>query len=278
VELSEQIENVIKIMKKEPAFIELKGKILVAGDTHGDLVITKAIIKKFFEENFDYVIFLGDYIDRAPSDIGSSLPNVNFLIDIKEKYPKKIFLLKGNHEANYIIPCIPYEFGREVESKYPGMHEKYVGIFKQMPLMAMINNIFAAHGGILKGFNKHALKELNKNDVCAIEAITWSDPVISNTMRGAGCPYGEKELKDFLKDIDAKFFIKGHDYTTLGMLIYEKCITIFSSRRYASMGNGGILVAEVLDDVENVNDIKIKNYSDGKWKKYELKVMKSQNF
>ncbi|KAA0003907.1 MAG: hypothetical protein FE048_00465 [Thermoplasmata archaeon] len=274
MELLRQIENVTKIMEKEPAFIELKGKILIAGDTHGDLIITKEIIKKFIEENFDYVVFLGDYIDRAPSDVGSSLPNINFLLEIKEKYPRKVFLLKGNHEANYAIPCFPYEFEREVESKYPGMHEKYVNAFKQMPLMAMTNGIFAAHGGILKGYDCHMLKKLNKSDVHALEAITWSDPVISNTMRGAGYPYDEKELKDFLDKIEAKFFIKGHDYTTLGMLIYEKCITLFSSRRYACMGNGGILVAEVLDNVENIEDIKIKNYSDGRWEEYRLKQIR----
>jgi len=264
------IEKVVKLMEKEPALVELKGKILIAGDTHGDLFVTKEIIKKFIDENFDYVVFLGDYVDRAPSDIGSSLPNINFLLEMKEQYPEKIFLLKGNHEANYAIPCFPYEFEREVE---PEMHEKYVAIFKQMPLVAMVNNVFASHGGILSGYGRKALKKLNKNDVHAIEAITWSDPSISNTMRGAGYPYGEKELKDFLDKIGAKFFIKGHDYATLGMLIYERCITIFSSRRYASMGNGGILVAEIDGDVKSIGDIKIKNYSDGKWKEYELKIV-----
>jgi len=264
------IKEVTELMVEEPALIELKGKILIAGDTHGDLVVTKAILKKFFKESFDHAVFLGDYIDRAPPDIGSSLPNINFLLEMKEQHPEKIFLLKGNHEANYAIPCFPYEFEREVEKEYPGMYEKYVDVFKQMPLMAMVNNVFASHGGILKGYNINTLKKLNKSDVHAIESLTWSDPVISNTMRGAGYLYNEKELKDFLHHIGAKFFIKGHDYSTLGMLIYGKCITIFSSRRYASMGNGGILVAEIDGNVKNIEGIHVKNYTKSKWKEYKL--------
>lgn len=31
----EEIEKVKEIMKNEPAFLKLKGKIMVAGDTHG---------------------------------------------------------------------------------------------------------------------------------------------------------------------------------------------------------------------------------------------------
>lgn len=272
-EIETCVERVTKIMMKEPAMMELGGKILIAGDTHGDVVVTKAIIKKFFEERHDHVVFLGDYIDRAPSDIGSSLPNINYLLSLKEKYPNKIFLLKGNHEVNYAIPCFPYEFESEVEHEYPGMHEKYVNAFRQMPLMARAHNIFMAHGGIVKGFDIHALKKLDKNDIYALEAITWSDPVISHTFRGAGYPYDEKELKDFLEGIGAKFFIKGHDYHTLGILIYEKCVTLFSSRRYAGMGNGGILVAEIEKNVTNKKDVHVKNYSNGVWKEYEMRCV-----
>ena len=85
------LNHIKHIMAKEPAFLKIQGKIMVAGDTHGDLIISKEIVKKFFDERFDYLVFLGDYIDRAPPDIGSSLPNINFLLDMKVSYPKKLF-------------------------------------------------------------------------------------------------------------------------------------------------------------------------------------------
>jgi len=136
-ELEECLEDVKEIMEKEPSLVEVDGKVMIAGDTHGDLKVTKAIAERFFEEEFDYLVFLGDYVDRAPSDVGSSLPNINYLLFLKRKFPKEIILLKGNHEANYAIPCHPYEFEKEVEDAYPKMHEKYVEVFKNMPLMML---------------------------------------------------------------------------------------------------------------------------------------------
>ncbi|HEC88884.1 MAG TPA: hypothetical protein ENI52_06180 [Thermoplasmata archaeon] len=257
------LEKAKKLMSNEPAFLNLKGKIMVAGDTHGDAVITKEIFRKFLNEKFNYLLFLGDYIDRAPVDVESSIININFLLEKKVQYPDKIFLLKGNHETNYAIPCYPHEFKEEAGELY----EKYVGVFMEMPLMAMINNVFAAHGGFPL---KKNLDEIDKNDVKVIEEITWSDPKISNLYRGAGYLFNKKDLDEFLHDIGARVFIRGHDYNLNGIVVYKKCLTIFSSRLYKHKGNKGILIAKVYGDIKNIKDIEIENYSDKKWKSYEV--------
>lgn len=254
------IEKALQKLKTEPAFLKLKGKIIVAGDTHGDVVISKEIVKKFFEENYDYLVFLGDYIDRAPPDVGSSAYNINFLLEMKANYPDKIYLLKGNHEANYAIPCYPHEFKDEVGEEY----EKYIAIFKEMPLAGMLNNVFVAHGGIFKG----DLENMNKNDIEAIEALTWSDPAIANLYRGAGIPFNYEDLEEFLAKLDAKAFIRGHDYNLNGIIVYEKCLTIFSSRLYKDMGNKGILIAKINGKINSIDDIIVEDFSDGKWKNY----------
>jgi len=264
--LEQTIKNALEYLKKEHAFLELHGKIMAAGDTHGDVVITKEIIKKFFDDGFDAIIFLGDYIDRAPSDIGSSIPNINYLLEMKSRYPDKIFLLKGNHEANYAIPCYPNEFEYEVKECCPQLYSQYVMAFKEMPLMAMLNNVYAAHGGFPI---EKDVDEINKDDVDAIEEITWSDAAISPVFRGAGNRFGEKELELFLNKINAKAFIRGHDYNLNGMIVYKKCLTIFSSRRYEGMGNGGILIAKINENINSMDDIEIENFCNGKWKKYE---------
>ncbi len=257
----EEIEKVKEIMKNEPAFLKLKGKIMVAGDTHGDAIISKKIFNRFIEEKFDYMVFLGDYIDRAPPD-ASSLQNINFLLEAKLNYPNKIYLLKGNHEANYAIPCYPYEFEYEARE----LHDKYVEVFKEMPLAALLNNVFASHGGIY-----HNLEKMSKNDLEAIEALTWSDPIISNLYRGVGFPFNEKDLEKFLKNINAKAFIRGHDYNLNGIIVYKKCLTIFSSRLYKDMGNKGILIAKIYGDIDSIDDIEIENFYNGKWEKYMAK-------
>ncbi len=258
----EEIRKVKKLMEKEPAFLKLKGKIMVAGDTHGDVIISKQIVKKFFDDNFDYLIFLGDYIDRAPPDVGSSLPNIDFLLRKKLEYPNKIYLLKGNHESNYAIPCYPYEFGYEAKD----LHDEYVNVFREMPLAALLNNVFASHGGIYLG-------KIDKNNLEAIEALTWSDPVIANLYRGAGFPFNSEDLEKFLKKIKAEAFIRGHDYNLNGIVVYKKCLTIFSSRLYKDMGNKGILIAKIYGDINSIDDIEIEDFYSGKWEKYKVKVI-----
>ncbi len=263
----ENIRKVTKIMSSEPAFLKLKGKIMVAGDTHGDVVVSKEIVKKFFDEKFDYLVFLGDYVDRAPPDVGSSLPNIDFLLEMKLEYPEKIFLLKGNHEANYAIPCFPHEFIYEAGERY----EYYVNAFKEMPLAGILNNVFVAHGGILQ---TGELDRLDKNDVEAIEMLTWSDPAIANLYRGAGMPFNDKDLREFLEEIEAEAFIRGHDYNMNGMVVYEKCLTIFSSRLYKDAGNKGILIAKICRNVNDVKDIEVEDFYSGEWKKYKIRNIK----
>ncbi|MDD2665714.1 MAG: metallophosphoesterase family protein [Methanocellales archaeon] len=226
-------------------------------------------MKRFFDGR--YLVFLGDYIDRDPMKWGS-IHNVTYLLFLKCRYPEKIFLLKGNHECNYAIPCFPYEFEQEIIQRYGShrLHKKYVEAFSSMPLMVLAKNVFAAHGGILKGANLEQLRKIGKNDLTSIESIVWSDPIISTTFRGVGDPFNEEDLTKFLDGINARVFIRGHDYSTLGISIYGgRCLTIFSSRRYKEMGNGGILVARAEKEISCTSDLILEDFSTGKWLNYE---------
>ena len=256
----------LKIMENEPSVLKLYGRTLVAGDTHGDIIMSKEVVKKFLRENFDYLVFLGDYVDRPPEDISSSFPNIDFLLEMKVKFPEKIYLLKGNHEANYAIPCFPNEFEKEAGKAY----DEYVSVFRKMPLAAISNNIFLSHAGFP---SKKKLSQIEKNNIGDIEEITWSDAFISPVLRGAGNRFDEKSLSKFLHETNTKGFVRGHDYYLNGTVVYKKCLTIFTSRVYAKKGNGGILVAEIERDTEDVSQLTIQNFCDGEWKIYEPRYM-----
>lgn len=261
-------------MENEPALLELNGALMLAGDVHGDFVTARAVVQRFLAMRYDNLVFLGDYIDRAPADVSSSVPAITYLLGVKRAMPRRIHLLKGNHETNYLLPVAPYQFDREVEASYPGLYQDYISAFREMPLMLLGSNVFAAHGGILKGHDAAMLRQVDKNDPAAVEAVTWSDPVDAATMRGAGDPYSHEELHAFLDDVDAHLFVKGHDYGTLGTAIYGgACLTLFTSHRYRNRGNGGVLIAEIDGSVQDVGDLAVKNYVDGEWRDYKVKVM-----
>jgi predicted phosphodiesterase len=265
------LEMVTSIFDKEKALIELKSDIAFIGDTHGDFETTKSVVKQFF--NAEHLVFLGDYIDREPMKWGS-IYNITYLLLLKCRYPEKIILLKGNHECNYIIPCLPYEFEEEIIDRFgsSNLHKKYVEVFMSMPLIVLANNVFAAHGGILKRTDLEQLRKIDKNDSVAIESLVWSDPVLSHTFRGAGNPFNEDDLTKFLDEINARVFIRGHDYNTLGFAIYRnRCLTIFTSRRYKEMGNKGILVARTKKVISNIDDLILEDFYTGKWIRYKIK-------
>lgn len=271
-EIEELIEKIKKPLHEENSLVELQqGTTVFVGDTHGDFETTKSIVKNFGDEN--HIVFLGDYIDRAPRKYGS-IYNLTYLLFLKYKYPQKIILLKGNHESNYLLPCSPYRFKLEIKQKFDStqLHDKFVEAFSLFPLMVTVNNIFAAHGGIIKNANLDQLRSIDKNDRKAVEKLVWSDPTVSPTFRGAGDPFNKKDLDQFLGNINANLFIRGHDYNTLGFSIYgDRCLTIFSSSRYKEKGNGGILVAKAENKVSSISDLEIKDFSTGKWIPYTVK-------
>ena len=116
----EKIQCCSKILRDERTFVTIKNirNVIVVGDLHGDSDSTnkyvKEIEKLFKNGQLDYVVFLGDYIDRGPS----SLQVLNLVVDLKLRFPNKVTLLRGNHEtqsmflsqgkdgANHEIDCM----------------------------------------------------------------------------------------------------------------------------------------------------------------------------
>jgi protein phosphatase len=269
------LDDVLHILEKEPALIELDGRIAFAGDTHGDVVTTRAVLSRC--RSFDHLVFLGDYVDREPEP-GWSLENILTLLQAKVEDPERIILLKGNHEANAIIPCFPCEFDREVSTVFGSRFvDKFNMVFSELPCMVLCHRVFAAHGGFPSEATLDELRTASKTDRLLLESVLWNDPVVSKTFRGVGSLFTEDELLRFLKRINASVFLRSHDYQRTGESIYDDhCLTIFSARQYQTMGRKGILAASIDHDVNRASELHVEDFSTGSWLPYQVSVMEDE--
>lgn len=75
-------------------------KVLFVGDIHGrndwEYMVKNSLLK------FHKIVFLGDYVDSFDVNPVIILDNLKNIIEYKEKYPKEITLLLGNHDFAYI--------------------------------------------------------------------------------------------------------------------------------------------------------------------------------
>ena len=115
---------------------------------------------------FDYV-FLGNYVDRG----AYSLETICLLMALKLKYPKQIFLLRGNHEDKNVNRYLG--FGEECAKRLgedinlqSSVFAKINEMFEYLPLAAIIhdkstqNKVFCVHGGI--GSSAMKIEEIEK--------------------------------------------------------------------------------------------------------------------
>ncbi len=86
-----------EILAKEPALVKLSsqnGESVFVGDTHGDFSTTQYITGRFLQNSDkQYLIFLGDYIDREPEPAGS-VWNIVYLCLLKMNFPDRVFFTK----------------------------------------------------------------------------------------------------------------------------------------------------------------------------------------
>ncbi len=78
-------------------------KIVALGDTHGR-DMWKTIVK--IEEDFDKLVFIGDYFDtRDDIDASTQIQNFKEILEFKKENPDKVILLIGNHDFHYLKGC-----------------------------------------------------------------------------------------------------------------------------------------------------------------------------
>lgn len=174
--------------------IQNKSKIVIIGDQHADFELTCNIFSQlrstgFLNQNYDipdnqnnYIVCLGDYIDK--NHYAKEL--LFFLLKVKNRNFKNVFLLKGNHEELWLNRHIYHDvkrmpsFWRDLNNSGIGINENlFADFYNQLPsaLYLGINNsssltncIQFSHGGLEPGI-KLDLTQLFMNHFTIIDSI-----------------------------------------------------------------------------------------------------------
>lgn len=249
-EIEELIQMASNIFETEKSLLEIKGNnILFVGDTHGDFDSTKRIVEMFLNGKYDYIIFLGDYVDRGVSQI----ENLNYVLCLKLLYPESVILLRGNHETP--LANLYYGFYHEILRKLDrNFYDRYSKLFAKMPYAVLVNDhILTLHGGIAEYLK--TLQQIEKIEKNLVEArdplvlqILWNDPRegisgFQPSMRGPGIRvFGRDAFEKFAKENGIDLMIRAHEVFPEGYRYFfdEEILSIFSARNYVIPVNAKI--------------------------------------
>lgn len=249
-EIEELIRMASNIFETEKSLLKVRGDdVLFVGDTHGDFSSTKRIVEIFLNRRYDYIIFLGDYVDRGVSQI----ENLNYVLCLKLLYPENVILLRGNHETP--LANLYYGFYHEVTRKLDkDFYDMYSVLFAKMPYIALVNDqILTLHGGIAEYLETlQQIEKIGKNLVEArdplVLQILWNDPRegisgFQPSMRGPGIRvFGRDVYEKFAKENGIELMIRAHEVFPEGYHYFfnRKVLSIFSARNYVIPVNAKI--------------------------------------
>ena len=243
------------LFKNEPNMLYLKAPFYVFGDIHGQYSDLIRFIELVGLPPKVKLLFLGDYVDRG----SNSLEVIALLFSLKIKYPKHVFLLRGNHECSqvndnygFLEECIERYGHKDGRELWNGINQT----FRMLPLCSLINKkIFCTHGGIspeLKSFNQ--LEKINRNCNIPNQGIicdlTWADPKrqvfkYKDNDRGVSYTFNKDALKEFKERLNLDLVIRAHQVVDKGYQFFDEqnLVTVFSAPNYCGYnGNNGAVL------------------------------------
>ena len=251
-------EKATEILQGTENIKELSSPITVCGDIHGQFFDLQELFRVGGECPDTNYIFLGDYVDRGYHSVETFL----LLLCLFVKYPYRMTLLRGNHEARQTTQA--YGFYDECIRKFGNSNvwQACTDLFDYLPIAALIDGqIFCVHGGLSPDI--HTL-----DDIRAIERKTeppstgaycdllWSDPddieSFDASPRGAGYLFGGNVVKQFLETNHLTFICRAHQLMMdgYGLMFNDTLATVWSAPNYCYRSGN---VASILEFDERLN-------------------------
>lgn len=254
-------ENGAAFRVYKPGVIEFHEATSVSfiGDVHGDFYSLTSILENVVPRitSGGTAVFLGDYIDRGYAQVES----IALTLILKNTYPDRVVLLRGNHEPPEWLKPYPHDFPdvlrRMFGDKWVRLYDSFKDLFSKLPLIAFRRNGFlAVHGGPpLKSIRSNSFEEafeigLPGFSAETLESVLWSDPTELNVSiipspRGAGYLYGFKFTEKALSLINGRFIVRGHEYVNGYKETHEgRVITVFSAPIVYELRYAGLIIYE----------------------------------
>ncbi|CCD65586.1 Serine/threonine-protein phosphatase [Caenorhabditis elegans] len=221
------LDLALDVFKRQKSMVEMNAPIKVCGDIHGQFPdLLRLFHRGGWPPTANY-LFLGDYVDRGRF----SIETIVLLLAYKVKFPGNLFLLRGNHECEFVNKV--YGFYEECQKRYQSvrMFTAFQDVFNWLPLCGLIaNKILCMHGGLSPS---HDGKERLVAD------LLWADPIsgLSGFMennRGAGCGFGRDAVLKVCSDFKLDLICRAHQVVQDGYEFFagRKLVTIFSAPHY----------------------------------------------
>ncbi len=251
----EEVSKILKSAKKdfENEYLLLEfnlrnpeKEIYVIGDIHGNLETLLELYDIIKAQNPEFVIFLGDIVDRGSKQLECLL----FILTLKVLNPQRYYLLRGNHETLEINQN--YGFYQEFLNRFkdPRKFIEISAVYNSLPICAVINSkILCLHGGIpqdihilqkIKDIRTTDLSDIFESIAQSFFQIMWNDPKMkvkgfTDSFRGPGIKFfGEDVFDSFLKENNLELLIRAHECFPEGFrwFFQKRLLSIFSSTNY----------------------------------------------
>ncbi|KAL3994704.1 Calcineurin-like phosphoesterase family protein [Acanthocheilonema viteae] len=276
-EIREILLQGAQVFLEEPTLLEVPLPCVVYGDIHGQY----SDLHRWFNLNGwpsqVRSVFLGDFVDRGSHGIEV----VALLTALKVRFPKNIFLCRGNHEEEslnraysfYEEVCVRFSEnldGRDGRALYPYFRI----LFNNLPLAVLIGGrILGMHGGIgPKLTSLQAIREIRRPleefEVGSLQCdLVWSDPDTSpdhtgfrsnferEPLYGIGQLFASDTIQNLCKKLGIDMLIRGHQAPLHGYALFsDGCMmTLFSAPGYKGSSNSDINMGASLEISTSMN-------------------------